>query len=234
MTNSFKKRVKGWLIRTGLNRLDKRLAKAFRIVSYQMRHPPYGAAVQKEVMSSIDVVRHASLALALHRIEKESLPGVFAEVGVYKGELSRFLRRVAPSRTLHLFDTFAGFPEGALEDREVDERFQDTSLEQVKRTIGDCSNVHFHQGFFPDTAAAVVGEKFSFVMLDLDKYKPTAAGLEFFYPRMVHGGYVFVHDYNSIESDGAIARAVDQFLADKPETIIDVADRCGSVMFRKM
>jgi O-methyltransferase len=179
-------------------------------------------------------VRHSSIALSIHRLEKESTPGAFAEVGVYKGELSRFLRKLAPGRTLHLFDTFAGFPQDALEEREIDDRFQDTSLEQVKRTIGDCTNLHFHQGFFPDTAAGVIDEKFAWVMLDLDKYKPTIAGLEFFYPRMVRGGYLFVHDYNSSESDGAIARAVDQFLADKPEPIIEIPDRCGSVMIRKM
>ncbi len=63
----------------------------------------------------------------------------------------------------------------------------------------------FHEGTFPDTAGPVLNEKFSFVMLDPDKYKPTFAGLEIFYPRLSQGGYLFMHDFNNPESDFAVA-----------------------------
>ena len=38
-------------------------------------------------------------------------------------------------------------------------------------------------------------EKFAFVSLDLDLYKPTFEGLRFFYPKMIKGGCVLIHDY---------------------------------------
>ena len=70
-------------------------------------------------------------------------------------------------------------------------------------------------------------------MLDADLYKPTRAGLEFFYPRMSKGGYIFLHDYTSSESNYAVSRAADEFLADKPEKIIEIPDTWGTALFRK-
>lgn len=230
-----KNTVKKLLTRAGLYGLDKRFKKIFRIAKYQMSFPPYAGETHKAVLASIDVVRYASIALAIHRLQTDRIAGAFAEVGVYKGELSRFIAPLAAGRTLHLFDTFCGFPRQALESHEdIDDRFSDTSIESVKRTIGDYTNVVFHQGYFPDTAGPILDETFAFVMLDLDKYKPTLAGLETFYPRMNRGGYIFIHDYNSPESDYAVSRAVNAFFRDKVEQVIELPDRGGSAVIRKV
>ena len=77
-------------------------------------------------------------------------------------------------------------------------------------------------------------EKFCFVLIDLDLYKPTLEGLNFFYPKILRGGYLFVHDYNSPESNYAGSRAVNEFMQDKPELIIEIPDVWGTVMFRKI
>jgi hypothetical protein len=50
--------------------------------------------------------------------------------------------------------------------------------------------------------------------------------MEFFYPRMVPGSYIFAYDYNSFESNRAVSRALDRFLADKPEKVRPVEFRC--------
>jgi O-methyltransferase len=229
--------VRGVLVRLGLYRLDRRLKKIFRIAKYEMRFPPYGAETHKLVISSIDVVRYAAVALALNRIRSANVPGDLAEVGVYKGDLSRFMARLAPERTLHLFDTFSGFPAQDCEsdDEPHDHRFKDTSVDQVKQAIGgDCANVIFHVGYFPDTAGALTAEKFAFVTLDADKYQPTLAALEVFYPRMSKGGDIFVHDYNSPESSYGVSRAVNGFFQGKPEQIVELPDRGGSVIIRKL
>jgi hypothetical protein len=42
-----------------------------------------------------------------------------------------------------------------------------------------------------------------------------------------------VHDYHNPESDWGCKRAVDEFMADKPEAIVELADVWGSVMFRR-
>ena len=80
----------------------------------------------------------------------------------------------------------------------------------------------------------MLDERFAFVMVDVDKYKPTLAALEIFYSRMSRGGYVFIHDYNSPESEYGVSRAVNDFFRNKTEQIIELPDRGGSVVFRKI
>jgi O-methyltransferase len=42
-----------------------------------------------------------------------------------------------------------------------------------------------------------------------------------------------MHDFNNPESDRAISRAATEFLADKPERLIEIPDEWGSALFRK-
>lgn len=198
-----------------------------------MVNPPYPAAIRNRIEELADDVRYASLALAIQRLKTEGIQGSFAELGVYQGATSRFLHELAPERRLYLFDTFAGFPE---QDTQAgnDGRFRDTSQEAVARFIGDLQNVIFRAGFFPATATGLEDERFSLIMLDCDLYQSALAGLRFFYPRLVPGGYFFMHDYNSSESDHAIMRAASEFLADKPELVFEIPDQWGSAVFRKI
>ena len=77
------------------------------------------------------------------------------------------------------------------------------------------------------------GERFAFVLLDMDLHRPTLSALAFFYPRLSPGAYLMVHDYHNPESDWGCKRAVDEFMADKPEGVVELADMWGSVVFRR-
>lgn len=171
--------------------------------------------------------------MALETIKREGVPGAMAELGVYRGDMAILYNRLLPERTLYLFDTFEGFPEQDLR-LGADNRFRDTSIDFVRSRFPADAPVVFRQGYFPETAQGLEDERFSFVMLDADMYAPTLAGLEFFYDRVERGGYVVAHDYTSGESDRAVSRAFDLFLADKPEKVIEIPDAWGSVLFRKI
>lgn len=188
---------------------------------------------RKVFISTYDPVRYGSIFLAIKMIKKESIKGSFAEAGVYKGYTSSFLHSLMPERTLYLFDTFEGFPALDLEAKS-DQRFNDTAIDIVKAKIGDVRNVVFRKGYFPATARGLENETFAFVMLDLDLYHPTRAGLEFFYPRVSSAGYIFIHDYNSSESNYGVQRAVNEFMSDKTERLIEIPDIGGSVVIRKI
>jgi len=54
--------------------------------------------------------------------------------------------------------------------------------------------------------------------LDVDLYKSTIACLKFFYPRLVRGGIILVHDYHS---DG-IQKAFKEFLQDNKIHLIEL------------
>jgi O-methyltransferase len=204
-----------------------------------MRFPTSAKPLIREARSVRDSIRYETIALAIETIRREAIPGALAEVGVWRGALSRFLHQCAPERKLYLFDTFSGFPSesvGAsdLQNKGDTTRFRDTSVEQVKQSVGESENVIFRVGVFPDSAIGLELESFSFVMLDLDIYKPTVAALEFFYPRVSAGGYLFIHDFNSTESNSAMRRAVIPFLSGKPEKLVELPDEWGSAVMRKI
>ncbi|BCZ47107.1 hypothetical protein psyc5s11_31740 [Clostridium gelidum] len=192
--------------------------------------------IDREVfLNTVDPVRYSSMMLAIRTIEKENIMGCFAEVGVYRGKTSKIIHALAPEKKYYLFDTFEGFPNEDLQGfQKNDNRFKDTSLGYVKKYIGDLNNINFKVGYFPETTKGVEDEVFSFVILDVDLYKPTLNGLNFFYNHMENGGYIFIHDYNSSESKYAVSRAVHEFLKDKTEKVFEIPDACGTAVIRKL
>jgi O-methyltransferase len=193
----------------------------------EMTFPTYSEKMQRMIRWSNDRVRHATMALALERIRSEQIPGSIAELGVYRGYVSRFLHEQMPERKLYLFDTFDGFPDKA------DSRFTNTGVGIVKERLKNLNNVEFRIGTFPETAAGLERETFSFVLFDADKYDVAMAAFEFFYPRLSPGGYFFLHDFNSSESNWSVSKATREFLRGKPESIVEIPDICGTALFRK-
>jgi O-methyltransferase len=185
-------------------------------------------------VESHDPVRYGAIALALERLRKEGISGSLAEVGVWRGYTSKIIHDLESERELYLFDTFEGFPMRDLEEGRTDGRFRDTNVEIVKKTIGRSENITIIPGYFPESAQDLVHERFAFVMLDVDLFNPTLAALCFFYDKINAGGYIFIHDYNSPESDWAVFRATNEFMKDKPEKMIEIPDMSGSVIFRKL
>lgn len=200
-----------------------------------MRYPTYSPFVSAQIEQHADDVRWSSIALAMKTLETAEIDGAIAELGVYRGITSAFLHRLSPSRKMYLFDTFQGFPAKALHPSQAgDSRFRDTSENVVRQNIGDLKNVEFRVGYFPDSTIGLEDERFAFVSLDFDLYLSALDSFKFFYPRLVRGGYFFLHDFNSPESDRGISRAAREFLTGKPEMIIEIPDIWGSAVFRKV
>lgn len=201
-----------------------------------MQLPPFDKGLHESIVEYRDYHRFGTIAMALRRIERENIQGSLAEAGVFQGHASRFIHSVSPERRYYLFDTFAGFDkEDLAADVIEDKRFRDTSVEAVLRFIGgDQRNLVVKKGRVPETFAGLESERFAFVLLDMDLYKPTFSALEFFYPRLATGGYLMVHDYHNEESNWACQRAVEEFMQNKPERIIEIADIWGSIVFRKI
>ncbi len=183
-----------------------------------------------------DIERLMFLSLAFDQIHKEGLEGDFAELGVYQGStaavLARYARRL--NRNLYLLDTYEGFDEqdfsGLDAGRQVS--FADTSLAAVKARVGE-DNTTYIKGYFPQTAERLPEDgRYCLVHIDTDLYAPIASGLDYFYPRMVPGGFLIIHDYGSLAWEGA-EKAVDRFFADKPESVVHIPDSSGSAVVRR-
>jgi hypothetical protein len=183
-----------------------------------------------------DISRFYFFCVAFDQLRKEHITGDFAELGVYKGHTASLLAKMARrmGTTAWLLDTFEGFNAADFTGPDAAERvrFTDTSLEAVRKLVGE-DNVRYVPGYFPESAAQMPDDlKFALVHIDCDLYSPISNALRYFYPRVLPGGYLIVHDYASLAWAGA-EQAVDQFFADKPEAVIPLTDGGGSAVVRK-
>jgi len=94
----------------------------------------------------------------------------------------------------------------------------------VGRALAEFPGVSLLAGWIPERFPAVADRRFAFVHIDVDLYEPTRDSLAFFYPRMSAGGIVVCDDYGFTSCPGA-TRAVDEYLADRPEKMIALS--CG-------
>jgi hypothetical protein len=148
---------------------------------------------------------------------EKNIGGSVAEGGVYRGNFSCEINRVFPDKRLYLFDTFSGFDEKDMEfeythkfsESREENHFMETSEELVISKLPHPEKAIIRKGYFPETAQGLE-ETFCFVNLDFDLYQPILAGLEYFYPRMVKGGIILVHDYFTEKYKG-VKEAISEF-----------------------
>jgi len=185
----------------------------------------------------LDYIRLSTLELVSNQIEDAKLPGVVAELGVYKGKFARYINQYFPNRKLYLFDTFKGFDEADIKTEQSnnfshgDQDFSNTSVKNVLAIMPHPNQCIIKEGFFPETAKGLE-ETFAFVSIDTDLYDPIYNGLQYFYPRLVKGGYIFIHDFNNDAYLGA-KQAVIKFCTENNISFVPLPDSCGSAIITK-
>jgi O-methyltransferase len=165
------------------------------------------------------------------------LRGDVVECGVYKGASAFFMARHIIERRLPkklcLFDSFEGLSSPG--DRDGDywcPRALAGTPEDVWRSfapLGQTGFVELFKGWIPERFSEVSRRSFCFLHLDVDLYQPTLDSIEFFYPRMVPGGIILLDDYGFLNCPG-VTEAIDAFMADKPEPIINLASGGAFIM----
>ena len=166
-----------------------------------------------DIDPEVESERLLTLKYVATEIDRRDVVGNVAEAGVMCGYFARHLHNAFPDRNLHLFDTFTGFNKDELNvdraqfltNKHDYSMFNNASIEKVKAVLPDA---YYHVGLFNDTKYDVSDEIFCFVSLDMDLYTPTLQGLEFFYPRLSDGGYIFLHDYNHPDDFYGVKSAV--------------------------
>ena len=191
-------------------------------------------------LSRNDHIRTKTLELLCAEICGNHINGAVAEVGVFRGEFAALINRLLPDRKLYLFDTFAGFDPGEADEERQKKHcnpafiaaFRETSIQTVMEKMEHPDQIVLRPGLFPQTAAGI-DEHFSLVSIDVDFEKSTLAGLEFFYPRLVHGGSLMVHDYNSRLT--GVATAVARFEQKIGRTLakVPICDRNGTLVITR-
>jgi O-methyltransferase len=171
--------------------------------------------------------------------QTRDVKGDVAECGVYRGStlipMALYLKQHSIRKSVLGFDSFDGFNESVnfdirlggkdLNDKRVG-AFSDTSYDVVNRRLtkfGLAFTVGLVKGYFRDSLPKYDGWRFSFVHLDCDLYQSYKDCLEFFYSHMSPGGIVLMDEYNDPPWPGC-NKAVDEFLADKPERLIEITE----------
>lgn len=183
----------------------------------------------KEFMErlTVEIKSRSNFLRDFSKLHSNEYPGAsVAEGGVYQGMFAQEINQYFPDRRLYLFDTFEGF---SSKDVEIEIRdrlskakencYGETTVELVLNKMLYRKNVIIRQGYFPDTLDGLENERFLFVNLDFDLYLPILAGLRFFYPRMVDGGVILVHDYFTKIYHG-VSKAIDEFEKELDSSLI--------------
>lgn len=183
--------------------------------------------------------RVGAMRLLARQIRQLRIPGDAAELGVYRGDFAALINAALPDRTLHLFDTFEGFPgedvkieaeAGYSKARAAD--FSGTSVEMVEKRLLHREKARFYKGRFPASFAPCMELRFAFVSIDADLYAPTAAALPLFWERLSPGGVLMIHDADSQQFAG-VGKAVSDFCREQGIFPMPVCDLHGSLVLRR-
>lgn len=166
--------------------------------------------------------RYAFIKDYARKVYEEEIYGNVAECGVFRGESAKFINFYFPDRKIYLFDTFEGFSEKDLITEKMlgndafnksvfatTPIFDITDVEYVLKKLKYPENAIIKKGYFPESANEV-DDKFVFVNLDMDLYTPMLEGIRFFWPKIVQGGCILLHDYYAPDLPG-VAKAVNDF-----------------------
>jgi len=183
---------------------------------------------------------------AAQYVAQAEIPGDIVECGVWKGGSAMVfaltLLRYDRSRTIWLYDTFAGMTEPTeldytatkdarhlwrLQQRNGYNEWARASLDDVQRNLEGTGYPHlkFIEGKVEDTIPGEIAESIAVLRLDTDWYESTRHELQHLYPRLAHGGVLLIDDYG--EWAGA-RKAVDEHLgADMMLSRLDYTGRVG-------
>lgn len=220
------------IIKTSLVKvMDRLLAKRKALVSYYRQDKSRSDFfdLYKKIQKEVSFLLNFNEAYQIYMDVKNTagIPGAIAEVGPYMGGSSKIICEAKDGKNFYIFDTFEGLPpsttgdDGGFSQGDFDAKGITSDLFSfVKNYLKGYSNVHIYKGIFPEkNSEAVVGERFSFIHLDVDIYVSTKQSLEFFYPRLNKGGILVSHDY---ENSPGVRKAFNEFFVDKPEPVVQI------------
>lgn len=173
--------------------------------------------------------------------KRQKINGAIAECGVYRGWFSGILSEIFETQEMYLFDSFEGFGEKDIVcDSESAKnwiangagiRLSNANERMVELRILNRKRLHILKGYIPDTLSNIK-DKFMFVNLDMDLYKPQSEALNFFAERMVKGGVILLHDYFNELLPGT-AKAIEEFRDIDKFICVPIGDELSIALIRK-
>lgn len=149
--------------------------------------------------------------------------GDFVECGTWIGSSAKVLSAKCKSY-LHLFDSWEGVSEIGEFDNPIYKEFNwKSELSICQHYLEGIENVLFYKGWIPSRFSEISEKEISLLHLDLSLYQPTKDSLDFFWERIVPGGFIIVNFHEGY-SYGA-EKAVRDFFKDKR----DISDKSSGI-----
>lgn len=197
-------------------------------------------AWEKKLDNFPKYIRRQALTKALVQYEifkrVQHVKGSIVECGVLRGgslftwfHLSSILEPINFTRRIYGFDTFAGFPSVAQQDRTAasphvnpgglqadcyDELMELVRVHDSNRLLNHIDKVHLVRGDAVKTIPAFVESHphlvVSLLYLDFDLYEPTCAAIEHFLPRMPRGAVLAFDELDNPLWPGETRAALDR------------------------
>lgn len=147
------------------------------------------------------------------------------EVGAFNGGnalLASQFMLFKKSVPFYILDSFEGFPQLSSQDpstRKSGEYVIETSYEEILDLFSIFPFAEVIKGFVPSSFSKLPeNERYGLVFYDCDLYEPALATFEYFWNRMIPGGYLIVGDYVAEEGGfPGVKKATDEFF--KPKDI---------------
>ena len=147
------------------------------------------------------------------------------ECGCWKGQSAHIIASIIKgsalkTRQFHIFDSFEGLSDYTSndlvdglsnDDIQVSRKWFAAGIDMVKENLKEFTFAKYYRGWIPTKFHEVKDRKFCFVNVDVDLFQPISDSLEFFYPRLISGGTIFIDDYAFNQFPGA-SKAVDDFV----------------------
>lgn len=176
---------------------------------------------------------HCEQSSLVHLLESTlHLEGNIIECGVFRGAsiwmTARTLKDKAPEKHIYALDSFEGFPEKQVTDKDTSlfrpvsklaRKFQHANdvPDRIVRVF-DAFGIKGKPlvGYFEKTLPLLDDETYCFAHIDSDTYLSHIECLNALYSKVVAGGVIVFDDYKQKNWPGA-TKAVDEFLASRPE-----------------
>ena len=181
----------------------------------------WDAYEQAKPYSMLKVTGFYNIFESMRYLGANGIPGDLVECGVLFGGSSIFIallrdRLKLSDRAVHVFDTFAGFPEGSNDTKRGSPArgpryrdFFDAARANFEATSGT-DGIEFHVGPVEETLQRFTPRPLALVRLDTDFYASTRTELETLYPMLSDGGSLIIDDYGFY--DGC-RRATEEYFA---------------------
>jgi hypothetical protein len=157
------------------------------------------------------------------------------EIGIFKGEFSKFIFNEIKPSELHLVDLFEGnMCSGDKDGNNIIWTDLSQEYDNLTSYFQNDKNVFLYKGFSYNILSKFDNEYFDMVYIDGDhSYEGVKKDLNIAFDKVKSGGYICGHDYTTHMFEGVV-RAVNEFCSEKGLSIKYITnDGCPSYLIVK-